>query len=96
MQGIKEVEWKVNSGAQVARWMKQGNVTGLKKGTAKIVAISKENSNVKSSEFMITVHAPAKSIQILDAPITLEEGKSYTINKTTNASFDKRLCGDTK
>ena len=42
---------------------------------------------MKSSEFMITVHAPAKSIQILDAPITLEEGKSYTINKTTNASL---------
>ena len=85
--GNKEVEWKVNSGAQVASVDEQGNVTGLKKGTAKIVAISKENSNVKSSEFMITVHAPAKSIQILDAPITLEEGKSYTINKTTNASL---------
>ena len=38
--GNKEVEWKVNSGAQVASVDEQGNVTGLKKGTAKIVAIS--------------------------------------------------------
>lgn len=85
--GNKEVEWKVNSGTQVVSVDEQGNVTGLKKGTAKIIAISKENSNVKSTEFTITVHAPAKSIQILDAPITLEEGKTYTINKTTNAAL---------
>ena len=82
----KEVEWQVKSGSDIVSVDADGNVTGLKKGTAKIIAISKENSNVKSAEFTVKVLAPATSIQILDGSITLEEGKTYSISKTTSTS----------
>ena len=82
----KEVEWQVKSGAQNISVDDKGNVTGLKKGTATVIAVSKEDSNVKSSEFKITVHSPAKSIQILDSAITIEAEKTYTITKTNNTS----------
>lgn len=86
----KEVEWKVNSGTGVVSVDAQGTVTGLQKGTAKIIAVSKENSNVKSSEFTITVYAPTTSIQILDEPITLEQDKTYSISRVNNASSTKK------
>lgn len=84
--GNKEVEWQVKSGSDIVSVDADGNVTGLKKGTAKIIAISKENSNVKSAEFTVKVLAPATSIQILDGSITLEEGKTYSISKTASTS----------
>ncbi|MGN1206493.1 MAG: leucine-rich repeat protein [Eubacterium sp.] len=84
--GNKEVEWQVKSGSQNISVDSQGKVKGLKKGTATVIAISKENSNVKSSEFKITVHSPAKSIQILDKEIIIEQEKTYTISKTSNTS----------
>ena len=82
----KEVEWQVKTGAQYISVDEKGNVTGLKKGTATVIAVSGENSAVKSSEFKITVHSPAKSIQILDSAITIEAEKTYTITKTNNTS----------
>ena len=87
--GNKEVTWKVSSGTAAISIDENGVVTGLSKGTAKVIAISKENENVKSKEFTIKVLAPTKSIRILDGQITLEEGKTYSIARTTDESSKK-------
>lgn len=87
--GNKEVTWKVTSGNQIVSVDDQGTVKGLNKGTAKIIAVSKENENVKSKEFVIKVLAPTKSIQILNSPITLEQEKTYSISRTTDSSLTK-------
>ncbi len=83
------VTWSVVSGGNCASVDENGTVTGIAKGEAWIVAASKVKDTVRSERFKVTVKAPATEFRILNQNITLEPGKSMTINKTTKPADTK-------
>lgn len=82
----QEVTWKVTNGQDVVSVDEKGVVTGLKRGTGKVVAVAKEKDSVKSKEITVTVKAPAKEFYILCGDVTLEQGRSKTISKVTTVT----------
>lgn len=81
----QEVTWQVTNGADVISVDDKGIVTGLKRGTGKVVAVSKEKESVKSKEITVTVKSPAKEFYILCGDVTLEKkGNKKTISKVTS------------
>lgn len=82
----QEVTWQVTNGQDVVSVDEKGVVTGLKRGTGKVVAVAKEKDSVKSKEITVTVKAPAKEFYILCGDVTLEQGKSKTISKVTSVT----------
>lgn len=85
----QSVTWSVATGKDIVSIDENGAVTGLKKGTAKVVATSAEKNTVKSNQFEITVLSPAKELKILTGDITLEVGKSQTLSKVSSATGTK-------
>lgn len=79
----QEVTWSVTNGKDVIKIDDTGKVTGLKTGTAKVVATSKVKDSVKSAEVTIQVSSPATGLKILNGDVTLEIGKTLQISKTT-------------
>ncbi len=80
----QEVTWQVTNGKDVVSVDDKGTVTGLKRGTGRIVAVSKEKESVKSKEVTVTVNSPAKELHILCGDVTLEQGSKKTISKVTS------------
>lgn len=85
----QEVTWSVTSGTDIVTIDDTGKVTGVKKGTAKVVATSKEKASVKSAEVTIQVSVPATDLKILNGDVTLEIGKTLQIAKTTKETETK-------
>lgn len=80
----QEVTWQLTSGKDIISVDDKGIVTGLKKGTGKVVAVSKEKESVKSKEITVTVNSPAKELYILCGDVTLQSGSKKTISKVTS------------
>lgn len=89
VKASQAVKWSVASGANNVSIDENGNVTGLAKGDATIVATASAKNTVKSTPFKVTVKAPAKEFRILDSNVSLEVGRTYAIAKTTNAGAAK-------
>lgn len=85
----QKVTWKIQSGDKTVSVDAQGNVTGLAKGTASIIAISAENSAVKSAVYKITVNAPVREMKVLNQDVTLTVGASMSIAATTKPEETK-------
>lgn len=85
----QEVTWAVQSGSQYASVDAQGNVTGIAKGDATIIATSVAKNTIKSAAFKVKVTAPIQEIKMLSQNVTVEVGKSTTISKTNKADDTK-------
>ncbi len=80
----QEVTWSVASGSNYISVDENGTVTGLAKGTGKVIATSVANSKVKSQQYNITVNAPITEIRPLTENVTVQVGATYRLSKTTS------------
>lgn len=85
----QEVIWNVTSGADIVSVDENGTVTGLKKGNARVAAVSKEADTVKSQEIFIEVKSPARELKLLCGNCSMQTGSTMTISKTTDENDNK-------
>lgn len=86
---LQTVTWSVASGKDCVTVDADGNVTGVSKGEATVVATSTVKDTVQSNPFKITVKAPVKEFRILDGNVTMEVDGSMGFTKTTKADAEK-------
>ena len=77
----QEVTWS-SSDSKIATVDEKGLVTGVKAGTVKITATSKENSSIKATCTITVESIPVSSVELDKASLTLTEGDTYTLKAT--------------
>lgn len=77
----QEVTWS-SSDSKIATVDEKGLVTGVKAGTVKITATSKENSSIKATCTITVENIPVSSVELDKASLTLTEGDTYTLKAT--------------
>ena len=77
---LKEVTW-ISTNEQVATVDGDGNVTGIKKGNARITAVAKDGSNIRAN-INVTVTQNAEEITLDKQDVTVDIGRTAVLKAT--------------
>ena len=77
---LKEVTW-ISANEQVATVDGDGNVTGVKKGKARITAVTKDGSNIRAN-INVTVTQNAEEITLDKQDVTVDIGRTAVLKAT--------------
>ena len=77
---MKDVEW-ASQDEKIATVDGEGNVTGVKRGTARITATAKDGSNIKAS-ISLQVNQNPEEITLDKPEVTIDTGRSTAIRAT--------------